>query len=67
MAWTALGDRERREIIPEPELEPERELEREPEVEAEGVAQITPCVAEPAAFMSQPAGHVKLPLGARQR
>jgi hypothetical protein len=31
------------------------------------VAQTTPCVAEPSTLVSQPAGHVKLPTGARQR
>ena len=32
-----------------------------------GVAQMTPCVAVPSTLVSQPAGHVKLPTGARQR
>jgi hypothetical protein len=32
-----------------------------------GVAQMTPCVAVPSTLVSQPAGHVKLPRGARQR
>ena len=32
-----------------------------------GVAQMTPCLAEPSTLVSQPAGHVKLPTGARQR
>ena len=53
--WTVLGERERSETGL-PVL-----------VAGGGVAHTTPCVAEPKVLVSQPAGHLKLPRGARQR